>query len=179
MENNDAIYPESVKPVLHSDVVLHNMGVERAETLNRVKTVANFLKNEGFEEFTFTGTVALEILGMPLGRKPGDVDVVILVYEKELAQARKLFRALQDVSGGKNYGDQWSYNFTVGNVNTSVFLCAPEKYREIPYVESQREQFTTAYHTLVQKCKLKRPKDYQDVTNITEEFMRLFHDKAI
>ena len=130
--------------------------------------VARFLEKRKMD-FKVVGSIALEVCGLPIGRKPEDIDLEVICSNRQ----EEIFKALAD-QYGNNYYTQSEYNlpncshkpyiFKFGETKINVW--AMKKFTSERFVEKDGIKYAVVQDVLRNKLAYKRAKDFSDLLTI-------------
>lgn len=142
---------------------------------NALYKLNNLLKDLKIE-YTVTGTLALDILGMPIEYVPGDIDVQVQSLNSD--QLNELLR-LQYLSGfeaRKNYSTE-CLSFYIDRVKINVLLVNRQSFTDcIPVQLFEHESpiyIQNIKQALACKMKLGRQKDYKYLNTLIHNMSAL------
>ena len=115
---------------------------------NMIKVAVTFLQNKGYSNFFITGSVALiKNFGIPLGREPHDIDIILLGDTTNEKDDKILFE--------------------VDGIWVNVFIKKEIRFKKSKLIDNVRF-VDDIQHIVSEKLKMSRDKDLDDIEIINK-----------
>lgn len=110
---------------------------------NMIKVAVTFLRSKGYSNFFVTGSIALiKNFGIPLGREPHDIDIIIL--------------------GDATNDEDNKILFEVNGILVNVFIQKEVRFQKSKLIDNVRF-VDDVWYIVNEKLKMSRDKDLRDI----------------
>lgn len=124
------------------------------------------------------GTHAIRAAGIEY-KEPGDLDIAMTVREELMPKLKGYLSAYQAMTKNSNeYPNEKQYSIKIDNCKVDIWLYDSKEWEEFiketsPFIKNEI-RYADVKSTLEAKKKYARPKDYEDIHNLTKFLINMF-----